>query len=281
MPASVLEADVLPARVGGYRPADLDALCTAGEVVWVGAGPLGATDGRVRLLFRDQAGLLVAPGPMALLPPGDAVASTGTGTDDGAIGTAAAGEAAAGAVTGRVARPGTAGPTAGGKASGRTGADAKVPAAVDRSAEPDPTSSPLHQVLRAHLTQRGASFWPELVAAASAAGAAYDDGSVLDALWDLVWAGEVTNDSLAPLRAMVAGKAPQERRVTGRSSASPRRPSTQPRPAEPAGAVATRAARCGGSVVAGRAAAPAPTSAHRGGPRPGHAAARTTRRAHP
>ena len=38
LPASVLEADILPARLGEYRAADLDALCTAGEVVWVGAG---------------------------------------------------------------------------------------------------------------------------------------------------------------------------------------------------------------------------------------------------
>jgi ATP-dependent Lhr-like helicase len=60
----------------------------------------------------------------------------------------------------------------------------------------------LHEALRAHLGQRGASFWPELVAAASAAGEAYDDSSVLDALWDLVWAGEVTNDTFAPLRAL-------------------------------------------------------------------------------
>ncbi len=62
LPASTLEADVLSARVAGYQPADLDALCTSGEVVWVGAGPLGPTDGRVRLLFRDQAALLVAAG---------------------------------------------------------------------------------------------------------------------------------------------------------------------------------------------------------------------------
>ena len=57
--ASVLEADVLACRMAGYKPADLDQLCTSGEVVWVGAGALGATDGRVRLVFRDQAALLV------------------------------------------------------------------------------------------------------------------------------------------------------------------------------------------------------------------------------
>ena len=51
IPASVLERDVLPARVDGYRPTMLDELCAAGELVWVGAGPLGADDGRVRLLL--------------------------------------------------------------------------------------------------------------------------------------------------------------------------------------------------------------------------------------
>ena len=52
--ASTLERDVLPARVLGYRSGDLDELCTSGDLVWVGAGALGASDGRVRLCFRDQ-----------------------------------------------------------------------------------------------------------------------------------------------------------------------------------------------------------------------------------
>jgi ATP-dependent Lhr-like helicase len=136
LPASVLEADVLPARVADYRPADLDALCTAGELVWVGAGTLGTGDGRVRLLFRDQAGLLVSS------------------PDDESMAEALA----------------------------------------------DPVAAALH----AHLEVRGASFWPDLVAAAQAAGQAYDDPTVLDALWSLVWSGLVTNDSMAPLRALVA-----------------------------------------------------------------------------
>ena len=37
-------------------------------------------------------------------------------------------------------------------------------------------------------------------------------GDLLTALWDLVWAGEVTNDTLAPLRAYVRGSAGSERR---------------------------------------------------------------------
>ena len=132
---------MLAGRVRGYQPADLDALCTAGDVVWVGAGPLGANDGRVRLLFRDQAGLLVSP---------------------------------------------------------RGGA-----AAPDEAPAPD---RPVARRVCARTWRRpGASFWPELVAAVAAADEPYDDPTVLDALWDLVWAGEVTNDSLAPLRARVGG----------------------------------------------------------------------------
>ena len=132
--ASVLEADVLACRMAGYKPADLDQMCTSGEIVWVGAGALGAVDGRVRLAFRDQAALL-------------------------------------------------------------------VPAA-------EPCDGAVHDALRNRLGDRGASFWPDLVAAAQAASLPYDAETVLAALWDLVWAGEVTNDSLAPLRARIAGHRP-------------------------------------------------------------------------
>jgi len=69
----------------------------------------------------------------------------------------------------------------------------------------DPPAGELHEALRAHLNERGASFWPDLVSAAQAAGCDYADDAVVTALWDLVWAGEVTNDSLTPLRALVAG----------------------------------------------------------------------------
>ncbi len=126
VPASVLERDVLPARVEGYRAGMLDELCAAGEIVWVGAGPLGADDGRVRLYFRDRIRLL-APAPVE------------EGRPDG----------------------------------------------------------PVHDALRARLAAAGASFWPELVSAAGTA----DQSVVLTALWDLVWAGEVTNDTFGPLRA--------------------------------------------------------------------------------
>ena len=150
LPASALESSILPARIKGYQPSDLDTLLTAGEIVWVGAVPLGAGDGRLRLVWRDQAPALI----------------------------------------------------------------------------PEPTDPPMgdiHDALRAHLTERGASFWPELVAAAQAAGCDYTDASVVGALWDLVWAGEFTNDSLTPLRALVSGATPKKpgARRSGRTGRRP------------------------------------------------------------
>ncbi|MEO6989611.1 MAG: DEAD/DEAH box helicase, partial [Aquihabitans sp.] len=159
LPASVLESDVLPLRLQNYERSQLDALCTTGEVVWVGAGPLGSHDGRIRLVFRDQVDVLVP--------------------------------------------------------------------------EPDPDDAPdgpLHEALRNHLAARGASFWDDLVRAAAEAGADYDDTSVLTALWDLVWAGEVTNDSMQPLRAFLSsGSAASSTAARSRSSSSSRsRPRVRP-----------------------------------------------------
>jgi ATP-dependent helicase Lhr and Lhr-like helicase len=132
--ASTLESDVLPTRLRGYRSADLDELCTSGEIVWVGAGALGSTDGRVRLYFADQLSAL---------------------------------------------------------ATGVEPAEAPVGA--------------LHDALRDALARFGASFWGQLRSATPGA----TDTEVLAALWDLVWSGEVTNDSLAPLRAVLGNAGPR------------------------------------------------------------------------
>jgi ATP-dependent Lhr-like helicase len=147
IPASVLETDVLPARVEGYSPADLDALLSSGEVVWFGAEALGASDGRLVLCFRDVANRL-APDP----------------PDD------------------------------------------------DRPADP------VHDALRAHLATAGASFWPDLFAAAGVA----DEQLVLGALWDLVWAGEVTNDAFAAVRGLATSS--RGRRAGGRGGRARPRP---------------------------------------------------------
>src|SRR5439155_1673996 len=56
LPVSLWESDVLPCRVPGYRPEQLDALSASGEVVWVGAGL-----DRVALFFREDAPALGPP----------------------------------------------------------------------------------------------------------------------------------------------------------------------------------------------------------------------------
>jgi ATP-dependent Lhr-like helicase len=64
-----------------------------------------------------------------------------------------------------------------------------------------PASGPtgdLHNGIRKHLANRGASFFPQIVM-----GVGGFPSEVLEALWDLVWADEVTNDTLQPLRALV------------------------------------------------------------------------------
>ena len=145
--ASSLESEVLPARLRSYRAADLDELCTAGELVWVGAGALGGNDGRIRLCFADQ-----------------------------------------------------------------------LPVLAQSWETIEPPSGPLHEVLRAHLADHGASFWGGLRAAA----AGVTDTELLTALWDLVWAGEVTNDSLAPLRSLLSAKGSKGGRPAGPVRGRPR-----------------------------------------------------------
>jgi len=129
LPVSLWESDVLPRRVPAYRPADLDALCASGDVVWVGAGL-----DRVAVYFREDA-VLLGP-PAAEAPP----------------------EGAA------------------------------------------------HAAIRASLRQ-SALFWSDLLVATE-----LEPGEALSALWDLVWAGEVTNDSWAPLRASRRYEAPRPER---------------------------------------------------------------------
>jgi ATP-dependent helicase Lhr and Lhr-like helicase len=58
---TVWESDVLPRRLGAYSPVWLDELCTSGEVVWIGAGARGRSDGRVALYFRDDVRLAGPP----------------------------------------------------------------------------------------------------------------------------------------------------------------------------------------------------------------------------
>ena len=52
--ASVLDTEILPARVRDYSPAMLDTLLGAGEVTWIGVEPLGDRDGRIALYLTDH-----------------------------------------------------------------------------------------------------------------------------------------------------------------------------------------------------------------------------------
>jgi ATP-dependent Lhr-like helicase len=63
LPASLLEREILPARVNGYLGGDLDALAAAGEVVWCGVEPLGERDGRIALYLTDHLQTLWRPPP--------------------------------------------------------------------------------------------------------------------------------------------------------------------------------------------------------------------------
>jgi ATP-dependent Lhr-like helicase len=60
VPASALETLVLPSRVEDYRPAVLDELMSAGDVVWSGHGSLPGDDGWVALHLADTAPLTLA-----------------------------------------------------------------------------------------------------------------------------------------------------------------------------------------------------------------------------
>lgn len=59
----VWERDVLPLRLTGFRPAELDALCEGGDLVWVGSGGVDPRRGRVRFLFRGEGAVYLEPPP--------------------------------------------------------------------------------------------------------------------------------------------------------------------------------------------------------------------------
>jgi ATP-dependent Lhr-like helicase len=88
----------------------------------------------------------------------------------------------------------------------------------------EPPSEPEHDVLRERLAQ-GPCFFTDLLAELSIA-----PEQIQEALWDLAWAGEVTNDAWAPLRAprltLARAQRARDRRRPGQRFAS-RRTGTQ------------------------------------------------------
>jgi len=67
----IWERDVLPLRLVHYQPAELNALCQSGEVVWIGSGGADPRWGRVRFLFRGEGNVYLEPAPQDLSAFGD------------------------------------------------------------------------------------------------------------------------------------------------------------------------------------------------------------------
>jgi ATP-dependent Lhr-like helicase len=65
--ASILESEILRARLPDYSPEWLDTLAAAGEVVWIGLEALGHRDGRIALYLADRVADL-APAPSEHAP---------------------------------------------------------------------------------------------------------------------------------------------------------------------------------------------------------------------
>ena len=135
LPVALWESDVLPRRVPGYRPEQLDQLTASGEVVWVGAGLE-----RVAVYFREDAPALGRPGAL-----------------------------------------------------------------------PAPEGMEYERIREA--LRAGALFWFDLLRETG-----LEAEALLPALWELVWAGEVTNDAWQPLRAKRRYAAPRADRRPRRFS---------------------------------------------------------------
>ncbi len=144
LPASILETEILPARIDIYDPADLDAVTAAGEVVWVGVERIGERDGRIALYLADHLPRLLPPPP------------AGAGPDKARL-----------------------------------------------RLEPDLTDR--ERAILDCLRSRGASFFGPLH---DTVGGGYPAETV-DALWNLVWHGLVTNDTFHALRAFAHARAPR------------------------------------------------------------------------
>ena len=141
LPASILETEILPARIANYRPADLDTLIAAGEVTWVGFDAIGERDGRIGLYLTERLPSLwpVVQGPGSRV----------------------------------------------------------------QGSEDNPSAERETKVLD-YLKSHGASFFQQVH---DGTGGGYP-GDTLEAIWNLVWRGLLTNDALHALRAYCQRQAP-------------------------------------------------------------------------
>ena len=190
--ASILETDVLPARVARYSSADLDALLASGELVWIGAGSLGPNDGRIRLYWRDEIATLAPPTDDEPADPVSAAVLAHLSEHGAAFWPDLLSAAHAAMARGEV----------------QTSAPDQSPPRDGSAATPQPGPSTTSQDLSpsdAAADPAGSGGRPEAIAPTESrrpTDLTSLSEQVLAALWDLVWAGLVTNDTLAPLRAL-------------------------------------------------------------------------------
>lgn len=149
LPASDWERHILPARIIDFQPGDLDELCASGEVLWQGAGGLGADDGRIAFYLTDHFAAL--------------------------------------------------------------------------SERPTPVEGELESQIREALSRRNAIFFDDL---SRQIGGFKSD--LIEALWRMVWAGEITNDTLLPLRSLRRQKQSARKSQNHRRAFRSRRTTLQP-----------------------------------------------------
>jgi ATP-dependent helicase Lhr and Lhr-like helicase len=96
------------------------------------------------------------------------------------------------------------------------------------------TMTPLHSAVLEALDGGGGLFFRMLSdrVAALSGGHPPEDSELVAAIWDLVWAGRLTNDTLAPLR-VVTGSGQPRRPAAPRRASAPRLSAVPPRPAAP------------------------------------------------
>ncbi|WP_433762472.1 ATP-dependent helicase [Nocardia sp. CA-135398] len=208
IPASAWESLVLPARVRDYSPAMLDELMATGEVIWSGHGAITTKDGWIALHLADQAPFTLTPADeielsevhLRLLSALGASIAPWTPIDvdtpEQPAGTDQVVSLDDDAVQDVSARPGSS-PTGGSSGSARRG------------------GSPMR--LPPVLHGGGAYFFRQL----SDTTGLLDDSKVASALWELVWAGVVSGDTFAPVRALLSG--------TARTTTAHRTPRRAPR----------------------------------------------------
>jgi ATP-dependent Lhr-like helicase len=202
---SVWCEEILPRRVRGFNLDQLEQLCAMGQVVWIGAGAKGPRDGRVMLFVREHLALFhiardssdvawerAASEPILnLLLEGGARFQTDI---ELALAAPPSGES----LTRKSRMPF-------GRRSTHPGSP-NAPSRLDRG-----------RPLTAGTDER--------VPGTSAVGAmpeeptatfGFDSDAIRDGLRELMWAGVITNDTLAPLRALANSPARQVRSRTGR-----------------------------------------------------------------